>query len=388
MPSLNKTAGTYTPLHNIFSGECSQFGDSYQTGHYLDTHKYTELTDRLLNRFYPKYCCNQKLTKTDGIRETVLRCPKCRKQQSRLSGTPLHHFKLPRWYFSYLLQESIIRYPQVLTASEISRKLNISGKAGLTLKRRLQLFASEVLPYMESKFYNDLHKEFNNFKLPSDKNTDITGIVKDRSIPQTDTVVLYSCRSTANKGRKRYGRTGQTASIYRSESLGGDQVGTLVNVLGVKQGPVFYTSIPNQTSETINPILRHFLPYRAPLFSDRGYVGYPGPNHRMVNHSLKSKDKRYRFSKDRWSKNGIHCNVAEANNNILKRSFKAYVYIRPKYSQMYLNEYAFYRNLRYYNLDDLVGESIVEQESKMRERVGEVCPKGDLNPHEVTLTST
>ena len=208
---------------------------------------------------------------------------------------------------------------------------------------------------MKSKFYSDLQKEFSDFNFPTDKDTDLTELIKDKKVPQADTLALFSCRSTANKGRKRFKRTGQTASIYRSESLGGDQVGTLVNVLGVKQGPVFYESIPNQKAETVNPIIRSLIPHRTPIFTDMGYSSL-GPNHRRVNHSLKSPDKRYKFNRQRWSKNGIHCQVPESQNNILKKAFRSYVYIKPKYSTLYLNEFSFFGNLRYFSLDDLTEE--------------------------------
>jgi len=79
-------------------------------------------------------------------------------------------------------------------------------------------------------------------------------------------------------------------------------------------------------------------------------------NHRTINHSRKSVDKRHRWSRQRWSKNGIHNNVAEGNNGILKRGFKAYGWINPKYSQLYLNEFSFLGNLRHYDLEDLLPE--------------------------------
>jgi hypothetical protein len=67
-------------------------------------------------------------------------------------------------------------------------------------------------------------------------------------------------------------------------------------------------------------------------------------------------DKRHRWSRQRWSKNGIHNNVAEGKNGILKRSFGSYVWINPKYSTLYLNEFSFLGNLRYFVLEDLLPE--------------------------------
>ena len=224
-------------------------------------------------------------------------------------------------------------------------------KSALLLKRRIQLFASDLLPAMKAGLYDYLNKEFEGFNLPRG-DVDITGLVKDKPVPQADTLVLFSSRSTSNKGRKRFKHIGQTASIYRCESMGGGQIGTLINVTAIKQGPVFYHSIPNQRAETVNPIIRSLIPSHSAIFTDMGYSSL-GRNHRRVNHSLKSKDKRYRFSRERWSKNGIHCQAAESQNNKIKRAFKNYVYIRPQYSQLYLNEYSFIGNLKYYNLEEL-----------------------------------
>jgi hypothetical protein len=110
--------------------------------------------------------------------------------------------------------------------------------------------------------------EITGFNLPDDRNTDLTELVRDRAIPQTDVVVLYSCAATANKGRKRFKRKGQTASIYRSESLGGDQVGTMVNTFARKQGPVFYDSVSDQQASTLNPLLKKLMPVSTPLTWD------------------------------------------------------------------------------------------------------------------------
>ncbi|MFZ5629125.1 MAG: transposase [Spirochaetota bacterium] len=248
-----------------------------------------------------------------------------------------------------------LKHPQVMTSTEISKRLNITYKSALLLKRRIQLFASEVLIPMQRLFYSDMKKRYKDFKFPSDRNKNLTAKIRNKPIPQTDTVVLFSCSERANKGRKRYKRKGQTSSIYLSERLGGHQIGTLVNTLGVKNGPVFFDSIGDQKASTLNPIIMKYIPTHAPLFSDMGYKGYPGMNHRMVNHSARSDDKRHRYAKNRWSKNGIHCNVAEGNQAKLKRAFAAYTWIRPKYSQLYLNEYAFFGNRRFFALSEILG---------------------------------
>ena len=170
----------------------SQAKPTFQPNIAIDTNFYTQLTDDLLTAFYPKFCCNEQLTQKDGKRDTVLRCPKCHKQQSSLSGTPLHHLKLPRWTFTYLLKESQLQYPKVLTSTEIMKRLGVSISTSIRLKRRLQLFATDLLPRMQEKFYTLNKLAYHQFKFPKDRNTDLTELVKDLPIPQADTVVLYS----------------------------------------------------------------------------------------------------------------------------------------------------------------------------------------------------
>ncbi|TGK00537.1 hypothetical protein EHO58_18985 [Leptospira selangorensis] len=68
---------------------------------------------------------------------------------------------------------------------------------------------------------------------------------------------------------------------------------------------------------------------------------------------------RFRFARNRWSKNGVHNQVAEGNHRVLKTAFAAYGYIKPKYSQMYLNEFSFIKNANVFGLDVLV-ESCVD----------------------------
>jgi hypothetical protein len=123
---------------------------------------------------------------------------------------------------------------------------------------------------MQKKFYQDNKLKYHNFKFPKDRNQDLTEIVKGQPIPQADTVVLYSCGTLANKGRKRFKHKGQTSSIYMSESLGGKQVGTLVNTLATKKGPVFYDSIPNSKAETVNPIVFKYIPVHNPYLHRHG----------------------------------------------------------------------------------------------------------------------
>ncbi|MDI7226004.1 transposase [Leptospira santarosai] len=317
---------------------------------------FEEITKKILNDFYPKtcpHCEDQILTKEISTRPDVIRCSICNYQTSRLSYTPLHHFKLPMWMFGYVFYESVIQHPKVLTTVEISKRLEISYKGATLLKRRFQLFASQQLPKYKEITFNALEEEFKDFSLPPDENTDVSKKMKNRSYICADTAVLYSASERANKGRKRYRHGGATASIYLSDKLGGRQVGTLVHTIAVKGGPVFFHSVPNQKADTLGPILKEHLPMRTPLFTDQGYQWLWGiyRNHRSVNHSAKSKEGRYRWARDRWSKNGVHSQVAEGNQRLLKTSFGTYYYLRPENSTLYLNEFSFLKNVRVLGLD-------------------------------------
>ncbi|EQA44316.1 ISXO2-like transposase domain protein [Leptospira broomii serovar Hurstbridge str. 5399] len=263
--------------------------------------------------------------------------------------------------FGYVLYESLLQYPKVLTATEISKRLKIGYKAASLLKRRFQLFSSQQLPKYKNLTYEALKNEFQDFLLPPNENTDISNKMANRPYTCVDTAVLYSAGERANQGRKRYSHRGQTSSIYLSEKLGGRQVGTLVQTIAIKQGPVFFTSVRNQKAETLGPIIKDHLPTSTPLFTDQGYPWLWGiyRNHRSVNHSARSKDNRYRWARNRWSKNGVHSQVAEGNHRVLKTAFASYGWIHPKYSALYLNEFSFIKNAGVFGLDVLLesGES-------------------------------
>ncbi|EQA44510.1 ISXO2-like transposase domain protein [Leptospira broomii serovar Hurstbridge str. 5399] len=263
--------------------------------------------------------------------------------------------------FGYVLYESLLQYPKVLTATEISKRLKIGYKAASLLKRRFQLFSSQQLPKYKNLTYEALKNEFQDFLLPPNENTDISNKMANRPYTCVDTAVLYSAGERANQGRKRYSHRGQTSSIYLSEKLGGRQVGTLVQTIAIKQGPVFFTSVRNQKAETLGPIIKDHLPTSTPLFTDQGYPWLWGiyRNHRSVNHSARSKDNRYRWARNRWSKSGVHSQVAEGNHRVLKTAFASYGWIHPKYSTLYLNEFSFIKNAGVFGLDVLLesGES-------------------------------
>ncbi|MGJ4789304.1 transposase [Leptospira koniambonensis] len=342
----------------------------------IDTDLFNSLTLDLLNRLYPKTCttpsCNHRLLdKEISTRPDVIRCSKCYYQTSRLSYTPLHHFKLPLWMFGYLLHESLIQYPKVVTATELSKRLQIGYKAASLLKRRFQLFCSDQLPKYKDLVYDALEHQFKNFKLDPNENVSITKKMRNKPYICADTAVLYSASQRANGGRSRYRSNGATASIYMSSKLGGRQIGTLVQTIGIKNGPAFFTSVPNQKAETLGPILRDHIPFSAPLYTDEAYSWLFGiyQNHRSVNHSARSKDNRYRWARNRWCKKGVHNQVAEGNQRLLKSSFSAYGYIKPEYSQLYLNEFSFLKNAKVLGLEHLV------ENTSDTERVGSGSPR-------------
>ncbi|EMO73397.1 transposase [Leptospira santarosai] len=317
---------------------------------------FTNLTKKILNDFYPKYCPNcpdTLLTKEISTQPELIRCEKCRYLTSRISYTCLHHFKLPLWMFSYVFYESMIQHPKVLTSTEISKRLKISYKGAANIKKRFQVFASQQLPKYKQLTYEALDQEFKDFSLPPDEDTDITKSMENRPYVCADTVVLYSASQRANQGRKRYRHSGSTASIYLSDKLGGKQIGVLAHTTAIKSGPVFFHSVPNQKMNTLGPIIKDHLPLRTPVFTDSAYqfLWNVYKNHRQINHSAHSKDIRYRWARNRYSKLGVHNQVAEGNNRLLKTAFSSYCYIRPENSTRYLNEFSFLKNAHVFGLD-------------------------------------
>jgi hypothetical protein len=281
-------------------------------------------------------------------RPTVARCSSCQKQVSITSNTPLHKFLLPLSYFSYILHDAILQYPKVITSAEISRKLNLPYKTAYLLKRRIQIVASQLSSKMRESVKAQLkdYVEENPLELP--KGEDLRPILEDYPVASSDAVVLYSSSVKANKYRSRRFRTG-SSSIYRSNNLGGDQVGTMVHTIGIKGSYTFYKSIPLTKQEYLYDDLQSVVPREVPLFTDEGYKFiWDRKNHRMVNHSKRSKDPRYNMSRERWvTKEGVSSNISEGRNNILKQAFRSYYYVSPKWSQVYLDELSFFGNLRY-----------------------------------------
>jgi len=99
-----------------------------------------------------------------------------------------------------------------------------------------------------------------------------------------------------------------------------------------------------------------FIPKHSYLFTDEGYPFLQGiyKNHRMVNHSVKTRDKRYRFSRNRWCQNGVHNQVAEGYNNTIKTAIRSYGYFKPENAGLFLAEFSLMANIRHYGLDAIL----------------------------------
>ncbi|WP_246835110.1 transposase, partial [Leptospira kmetyi] len=279
------------------------------------------------------------------------------------------------------MNEAYLRSPKVLTASEIQRKVGVSYKTALLLKRRVQLFATEQRDIFRNLIFQKLNQQFQDFQLPEAqdsspktyledslkrKNKSFTPVttpgkamkkaLKGKTQVNADTLVLFSASQRANKGRRRHKHGGSTASIYMSDKLGGKQIGTLVQTIATSDGALILDSIPDQKMNTLGPLFLKNLPHSTPVFTDSAYtwLGSVYGNHRMVNHSARSKDSRYQWARNRWSKDGVHIQYAEGNHRVIKQAFSEYGYIRPEYSQLYLNEFCFFKNLKAFGVEKLV----------------------------------
>jgi len=316
---------------------------------------YTSITKTILTLCYPKICpkCSTTLSVEIPSRETSVRCPKCHYMGSRTSLTPLDNFRLPLWTFGYILSEAVTMFPQPLSSSMIRRKLLCPKNTATLLKRRLQLFLSEFIDPIKDIMNDELSK---NDKLP----VDLTNVFNTHKVASLDTVALFSAGTRSNGYRARYKHNGQTSSIYLTDSValekGKYQIGTLVHTVAFKKGPVIFDSVPDQRQKTLHPLLS-FIPDNAPIFSDEGYpwLKHYNDNHRAINHSKRAKDKKRNvYSRERWCSNGVHNQVAEGNQRLLKYTFTAsYSYIKPEYSQLYLNEFSALKAITLYGIDYL-----------------------------------
>jgi len=270
--------------------------------------------------------------------------------------------RIPHWMFGWLLVESSLAYPKVITSMEIQRKLGVAYNTALLLKRRLQLFSNDLMPAMKNLFKEILLKESSDLSIGKNgRSTNEFGLgnIHGNStspVVNADTLVLFSASQRANKGRKRHRHGGLTASIYLSEALGGKQIGSLVHTIALKGGGVIYQYITDQTTQSLGSQIAEFIPKHSRIFTDEGYPFLQGiyKNHRMVNHSVKSRDKRYRFSRNRWCQNGVHNQVAEGYNNTIKTAFRSYGYFKPENAGMYLAEFSLMANIRHYGLDAIL----------------------------------
>ncbi|WP_125169727.1 transposase [Leptospira saintgironsiae] len=323
---------------------------------------YTDLTRNLISKCYPKNCptCKIPLTKGISTRENVLRCSKCNCQVSLTKDTPLEHLKIPLWTFSYIFLEAIQRSPLGLSASEIQRRLGVSKSTATLLKRRLQIFLSDLIPSIKREMVKDLKKAWKGRNLP--ESGDLKPFIEGKPVVHMDTLALFSASQRANGFRKRYKHKGQTASIYLTDAValekGKYQIGTLVHTIAIKGGPVILSSVPDQKQKTLMPLM-DFIPEDSPIFSDEGmpWMERYNKNFRSINHSARANDsKRNVWARNRWSKDSINNQVAEGIQRSVKYSFLAsYSYINPKYSTLYLNEYSALKGLKVYGLDRLLG---------------------------------
>ncbi|PJZ48526.1 hypothetical protein CH362_14860 [Leptospira saintgironsiae] len=295
-----------------------------------------------------------------STRENVLRCSKCNCQVSLTKDTPLEHLKIPLWTFSYIFLEAIQRSPLGLSASEIQRRLGVSKSTATLLKRRLQIFLSDLIPSIKREMVKDLKKAWKGRNLP--ESGDLKPFIEGKPVVHMDTLALFSASQRANGFRKRYKHKGQTASIYLTDAValekGKYQIGTLVHTIAIKGGPVILSSVPDQKQKTLMPLM-DFIPEDSPIFSDEGmpWMERYNKNFRSINHSARANDsKRNVWARNRWSKDSINNQVAEGIQRSVKYSFLAsYSYINPKYSTLYLNEYSALKGLKVYGLDRLLG---------------------------------
>ena len=237
-----------------------------------------------------------------STRPYTIRCTRCHRQGSRYDKTPWHRLKLPEWMLGWVIYESLERYPQVLTSTQIRNRLGVGKNTATRLKRRFQLFSSNQLVKIKRLIYRELEQDWAGHDFPR-SSVDISAPVKQRKVVHADTCALFSASQTANQGRKRFKHSGLTASIYCSDNVKeGKQIGSLVQTLAWKGGPVIYDSVHNNRATSLMPLLDRYVPKDVGLFTDEGYRFYYriNKNHRMINHSRKSRDKRYRYARDRW----------------------------------------------------------------------------------------
>ena len=346
---------------------------------------FRDFTCALLLNLYPRKCpkCGGTEFKAISTRETALRCvnPRCKAHTSLTSFTPAHSLRIPLWAFGWMFTEAVQLHPQPLTTSHICRKLGVGRNTGTLLKRRLQTLCSDLIPVVREMMKDAINADFpEDFELPA-RGEDVTEHVKGRAAVHSDVQALFLVTRKTNNYRTRYRNVGSTSSIYLSdktaEERGFCQVGTLVHTLSIPKGPAIFTSIKDQSQEVVEPLFG-WLPEQTPLFTDQGFPYLSRSvfnNYRYVNHSKRAKNqKRNVWGKNRFAENGVSNNAAEGIQRILKTSMKAYTYVRPKYGQLYLNEFSLLKAVRVYGL-----QAVVAKAREMREagwRIGNVAELG------------
>jgi hypothetical protein len=348
--------------------------------HSIINDHYNKLTYNILQSFYPKYCNNHpeqllEASKVKG-RQLMGKCPLCHSQKSLAKNTPLQNLHLPLSYFSFILHEIITAYPNVVTAKAIQRKLNLkSYSSSWLLKKRIQVFMSQLNESFlkQTKEALELEAKQNHYsKMPF--RGEVSEAIKNRVVTNIDTCALFSVSVRANKFRSRYRHGGITSSIYRSAKSGGEQVGTLASNITVKGSLSFYESHPLTTTDyAVSHLSKVVNPYSV-LMADEAYSSLFGKyrNVRLINHSLKAKRKIHSFSKERWSKEGVNTNSVEGSNGVLKSAMRQYRWFNCKYSQLYLNEFAVAKNIKFFNLEKSIIFGDNEDMNFCGKRIGEV----------------
>ncbi|WCL50977.1 transposase [Leptospira sp. GIMC2001] len=305
-------------------------------------------------------------------------CPICKAQKSLAKGTPLMNLHLPMSYFSYILQEILIAYPSVLTAKAIQKKLVLkSYSSAWLLKKRIQIFMTHLNDSMMEQTKEALSQEASmnmGSKMPF--SGDVSDSIKGRIITNVDTLAIFSVGVRANKFRSRYRHGGITSSIYQSAKVGGAQVGTLASNITIKGSLSFYESHPLTNTDYALSHLEKVITPENVLMADEAYQGLFGHyrNIRTINHSRRANKKIHVFSRERWSKDGVHSNVVEGSNGILKKAMKQYNWFNCKYSQLYLNEFAVGKNIRFFDAEKNVIFGIGDTSKNCGKKIREIRP--------------
>jgi len=235
------------------------------------------------------------------------------------------------------------------------------------MKRRLQLFLIKFEPAIKTIINQEIEKHYTkDFRFPNDVNADISAEIAGKPILTADTCAIFSASQRTNGFRKRYAK-GMTASIFMDDKValerGKYQIASLYSIIILKGVGVLLDSIPDLQLKTVQPLFSVLSNPHTPLFTDEGYrFMQTNLNHRMINHSAKSKDKRYQFSRERWCKGGVNNQASECFQRGLKHNFiGGHTYFRHEYSNLYLKEYATLKSILTYELQRLTDALVSEK---------------------------